>query len=248
MMACFRLGRSQGRRMAFASFATAVVCALPCSAGGAPAPDLSAEYGALSSSLKAGTAGIGAAPVPEDAPVVAADSTREEARRNFRDVENAYKGMGAMLDPAEMVARQGIWNLELWASETEVAYSSSGLVWADRKAPPAKAYLKFTQEIVWSENPYVNSSAVFRVREVGIRVSRLARLRGDPPAVVLDLQDPSKFTTVYEPGLGAKALKSYSCRSNDEDRFLCKVEVAEHGLIPIPLKRTLYLGFRRDKS
>ncbi|MFA6317601.1 MAG: hypothetical protein WC943_09290 [Elusimicrobiota bacterium] len=231
------------RPVCLRSRSAAVVCgaflaswaAAPCSFG----QDLASSFSSLSEGLKTGTAGIRAS----GAPALAA-AVQDDARAKYQDTANAFKGMGAMPDPAEMVGWGGIWNLELAACETSVVYSSSGLVWNNGK----KANLQFTQEFVWSENPYANGAAVFRVEENGVRVSRFSRLNGDPPAVALDLQKPSEFTTIYDAGLGGKAVKSYACRSNQEDRILCRVEVKEYAVVPIPGSRTFYLGLRRAKS
>lgn len=210
--------------------------ALPCSADG-----LAASFASLSEGIKAGSASIGAAGVPEDAAFTA---FQKGVKEKYQEVENAFKGMGAMPDPAEMVARNGIWNLEMVAAEDGVIHSTSGLVW--KKG--LKAHLRFTQELVRSGNPYADRAAVFRVYEVGVRVSRFSRLNGDPAAVVLDLQKPSEFTTVFDAGFGGKAVKAYSCRSNDSDLILCRVEASEYAVVPLPGARVLYLGLRRAKS
>lgn len=225
--------------------ALALATALPCRAADLRAPDLASSFSGLSAGIKAGAAGIGKAPAFEEAVIAA---FRQSSKDDFRQVENAFKGMGAMPDPAEMVARKGFWNLELIASESSVSYSSNGFVWKEGRKLGKKAGLRFTQEIQSSENPYTDRAAVFRVQETGIRVARFSRLNGDPAPVALDLQKPADFTTVYDLGWGLKTEKAYSCRSNDADRLLCKVAVTEYGVVPIPGGRTLYLGFGRAKN
>ncbi|MBI5624292.1 MAG: hypothetical protein HY924_10965 [Elusimicrobia bacterium] len=221
--------------LALAGLALCLANAKPGLAG----DGLESSFAELSDALKAGTALIGASGVPADAPLAASQS---ETKGQYQEVANAFMGMGAMPDPAEMVAWGGVWNLELAASEAAVVYSSSGLAW--KKG--LKTGLKFSQELIRSEDPYSNGAAVFRVQERGIRVALFARLNGDPPAVVLDLQKPSEFSTTYEAGLGGRTVKAYSCRSNDERRILCKAEVRETLVVPVST-RTLYLGFKRAK-
>lgn len=245
MMADPRRGKSVlAGRLAAASLAVSMLLGrgTSCFAADPPAMGLGASFEALSTGIKAGAKDIGTA---SSADVAAWGKSAPD--KKYQDVENAFKGMGAMPHPAEMVARDGYWNLELIAAESSVVYSAAGFSWKKGNGT-VKSRLVFTQQIVRSANPYVNNAAVFRVKEVEIRVTALPLQQGDPPAVVLDLQDPSKFKTSYEPGWGLQALKAYSCRSNDSDRILCKVDVTESGPLLPSLKRTLYLGFAREKS
>lgn len=232
-------------RLVAASLAVSMLLAggTSCFAGDIPAMGLGASFEALSTGIKAGAKDIGTA---SSADVAAWGKSAPD--KKYQDVENAFKGMGAMPHPAEMVARDGYWDLDMVASESNVVYSAAGFSWKKGDGAAVKSRLVFTQQIVRSANPYVNNAAVFRVKEIEVRVTVLPLQQGDPPAVVLDLQDPSKFKTSYEPGWGVQALKAYSCRSNDSDRILCKVDVTESGPLLPSLKRTLYLGFAREKS
>jgi hypothetical protein len=174
---------------------------------------------------------------PKAPPVQAAD---DEAP-SYEEVALAYKSIANSMTAAELAIHGGAWKLELRALPRAVTYWAGGYAPKAKGAKPAR--LVFTQEILESENPYVNGAPVFRVQEEALPLARHPWFEGDPKQVTLDPNEPGKFVTVQQGRLAGKRQLSYDCRAQSDKRLLCKVDV--HYETFLISRETVYLGFSR---